>query len=73
MTLPDFQGQGYGSLLLGELESIIKSKGYTYVILDSSLSAYRLYKRNGYSSIKHQKIMTPKEQLICYNQMRKSL
>ena len=71
--LPDFQGLGYGTQLLNQLESKIKSNGYTEALLDSSLVAQSLYKRNGYSSIKHQKIITPKGQFLCYNQMLKKL
>lgn len=71
--LPDFQALGYGTQLLNQLESKIKSNGYTEVLLDSSLVAHSLYKKNGYLSIKYRKIITPKGQFLCYNQMLKKL
>lgn len=71
--LPNFQGKGYGTLLLSTLETIIKNNGYTYILLDSSLSAYSLYEKNGYSSIHYRKIVTPKGQFLCYNQMLKKI
>lgn len=71
--LPKFQGKGYARALLSRLESEAIAKGYTEVFLDSSLSAFSLYDKNGYSSVKYEKLVTPKGQVLCYNRMLKEL
>ncbi|WP_242972911.1 GNAT family N-acetyltransferase [Anaeromicrobium sediminis] len=70
--LPEYQGNGYGSLLLEELERRAKKEGYDTVVLDSSLAAYSLYEKKGYIPIKYNKIVTPNGQLLCYNEMIKT-
>jgi GNAT superfamily N-acetyltransferase len=42
-VLPQFQGLGYGSLIINELENIIM-KEHSEIVLDSSLPAYNIYK-----------------------------
>lgn len=71
--LPEFQGKGYGSLLLKELEQEAANEGYDTVILDASLPGYSLYEKSGYTCIKYNKIVTSSKQVLCYNQMSKSL
>lgn len=48
---PDFQGQGYGQIILDELERRAKTAGYTILHLDTSvvqIVAQKLYLKNGY-------------------------
>ena len=48
---PDFQGNGYGQLILDELERRAKMVGYTSLHLDTSvvqIAAQKLYMKNGY-------------------------
>ncbi len=48
---PDFQGQGYGQIILDELERRAKTAGYTILHLDTSvvqIAAQKLYLKNGY-------------------------
>jgi len=69
-VLPQFQGLGYGSLIMDELERII-SKEYSEIVLDSSLPAYNLYIKRGYVSIGYEKIVTPNKAVLCFNIMKK--
>lgn len=48
---PDFQGRGYGQMILDELEQRAKEAGYTLLHLDTSvvqIAAQKLYMKNGY-------------------------
>ena len=69
-VLPQFQGLGYGTLLMNNLESIIE-KEYSKIVLDSSLPAYNLYIRRGYYPVKYKKIITPNKDVLCFNTMEK--
>lgn len=71
-VLPQFQGFGYGTLLMNSLENLIE-KEYSKIVLDSSLSAYNLYIRCGYSPIKYEKIITPNNDVLCYYTMEKTI
>ncbi len=70
---PEFQGRGYGSILLDKLEQQAVDKGFVDVVLDSSLSAYSLYEKRGYIPIKYNKIVTENGHFLCYNRMMKTL
>ncbi|KOA19209.1 acetyltransferase (GNAT) family protein [Clostridium homopropionicum DSM 5847] len=71
--LPEFQGRGYGSVLLKELEHNAENEGYDTIILDASLPGYSLYEKRGYTSVKYNKVVTPKGHVLCYNQMLKAV
>ena len=71
-VLPQFQGLGYGSLIMDELEHII-SKEHPEIVLDSSLPAYNLYIKRGYVPIGYEKIITPNDDVLCFNIMKKSI
>lgn len=71
-VLPQFQGLGYGSIIMDELERII-SKEHSEIMLDSSLPAYNLYIKRGYVPIRYEKKITPNEDVLCFNVMRKSI
>ena len=48
---PDFQGRGYGQVILHELEARALAMGYTRLHLDTSVvqvAAQKLYLKNGY-------------------------
>jgi len=70
--LPLYQGLGYGTSLLNELEKYAFENGYTSVTLDASLPAYGLYEKRGYIPIEYNKITTPEGQVLCYNKMKKT-
>jgi len=69
-VLPQFQGLGYGTAIMNELENII-GKEYPTIVLASSLPGYDLYLKRGYSPIKFEKIITPNEDVLCFNIMEK--
>lgn len=69
-VLPQFQGLGYGTLLMNELEDIL-SKKYSEIMLDSSLPAYNMYIKRGYMPIEYKKIITPNKDVLCFNIMKK--
>lgn len=71
-VLPPFQGLSYGTLLMNELEDII-SKEHSKIVLHSSLPAYNIYIKRGYTCIKNSKIITPNKDVLCFNIMEKSV
>jgi len=70
-VLPQFQGLGYGTSLMKELEDRI-GKEHSTIVLASSLPAYNLYLKRGYTPIKFEKIITPNKDILCFNIMEKS-
>lgn len=61
---PDYQGRGFGQLILNELEARARTLGYTTLHLDTSvvqLAALRLYEKNGYHEVGREM----KKQLEC--------
>lgn len=69
---PEFQGKGYGSRIMEELEREIAST-YGNVYLDASLPASRLYEKRGYRTIKHEKWQVENGVILVYEVMEKSL
>ena len=51
-VLPKFQGKGYGTYIMKQLEELIK-KQYNRINIDASLPACRLYARLGYTTVDH--------------------
>ncbi len=51
-VLPQFQGKGYGTYIMNQLEELIK-KHYDMVNIDASLPACRLYAHLGYETADH--------------------
>jgi len=72
-VLPEFQGKGYGSMLLDRLEQQAANKGYANVVLDFSLPAYSLYEKRGYVPIEYNKIVTKNGHVLCFHKMSKML
>ncbi len=51
---PDYQGRGYGQLILDELEARARALGYRTLHLDTSvlqIAAQRLYEKNGFREV----------------------
>ena len=69
--LPEYQGKGYGKILLEELEKNIDCKKYDKLILDASLGAVKFYERNGYVYKQYQTIDLPDTHFLCYLEMEK--
>lgn len=71
-VLPQFQGHGYGTLIMDQLETII-SKNYSHSKLSASLPAYSLYLKRGYASVGYHQIKTAHGKVLCYHEMEKPL
>lgn len=68
---PEFQGRGYGSYIMRQLESKIALTHNT-ACLDASLAANILYEHRGYKTAKHEQIAVGNEILV-YEIMEKEL
>jgi GNAT superfamily N-acetyltransferase len=71
--LPEFQGKGYGKLLLSELEKRIDKNTYDKYVLDSSLGAVKFYQKNGYSYKNYKTIDLSDNNYLCYLEMYKNI
>jgi GNAT superfamily N-acetyltransferase len=71
-VLPAFQGNGYGSYIMRQLEDEI-GKSYNEAVLDASLPAVRLYEKLGYATVKHEKMVVENDAVLVYEVMRKEL
>ncbi len=68
--LPEFQGKGFGKAIMDFLEDKVFSQ-YPNIILDTSLPAYKLYLKRGYSSIDYQEDIVENDRVLCYHIMEK--
>ncbi len=71
-VLPEYQGKGYGSYIMEQLEEEI-SKHYTKAELDASLPAATLYAHRGYSTKAHGKWQCENGVVLVYEVMEKDL
>jgi len=71
--LPEYQGKGYGKLLLKELEKNVDSKKHDKLRLDSSLGAVKFYEKCGYIYEKYMTIDLPDGNKLCYLEMYKNI
>jgi len=69
--LPEYQGKGFGKLLLRELEKNIDKNKYDNFVLDSSLGAVEFYQKNGYVFKKYMSINLSDGNYLCYLEMIK--
>ena len=67
---PEYQGQGFGSMIMDELEKEI-FKSYEYCELDASLPACVFYEKRGYKTVKHVKYDIGNGKCMIYEIMRK--
>jgi GNAT superfamily N-acetyltransferase len=72
-VLPEYQGKGYGKLLLKELEKNIDCNKYNNFALDSSLGAVEFYKKNGYVYKEFKTIDLSDGNYLCYLEMVKNV
>jgi hypothetical protein len=71
--LPEYQGKGYGIILLNELEKNINSNKYDKFVLDSSLGAIEFYFKNGYRYKEYKAIKLSNSNYLCYLEMYKNI
>lgn len=69
-VLPEFQGNGYGSYIMDELEKEIFS-AYDYCELDASLPACIFYENRCFRTVKHVKYDIGNGAFMIYEIMRK--
>ncbi len=69
-VLPEFQGQGFGSYIMDELEKEIFAE-YDYCELDASLPACIFYENRGFRTVKHVKYDIGNGAFMIYEIMRK--
>jgi GNAT superfamily N-acetyltransferase len=71
-VLPTFQGKGYGSYIMRQLEDGIGEK-FNEAVLDASLPAVRLYEKLGYKTVRHEKMTVENDAVLVYEVMKKEL
>jgi putative acetyltransferase len=55
-TSAHFQGQGVASRILAELETEARRRGFDWLVTDASLTARRVFERNGFELIREQTV-----------------
>ncbi|HML45865.1 MAG TPA: GNAT family N-acetyltransferase [Clostridia bacterium] len=70
-VLPQYQGRGYGTTLLDELERMIFGR-FPEIVLDASLPAFGMYLHRGYVSLEYHKHRTENGNYLCYHVMKKT-
>ena len=71
-VLPEYQKNGYGTLVMKNIEAQISDK-YDKVYLDASLPAAALYEKMGFTTIKHEKYPVENGVILAYEVMEKEL
>ena len=69
-VLPEYEGQGFGSIIMDRLEDEI-FKEYDYCDLDASLPAAIFYEHRGYCTVEHRKHDIGDGEVMIYEIMRK--
>lgn len=71
-VLPEFQGRGFGTLIMERLERAAGER-YGAVRLDASLPACEMYERRGYRTVRHDRWPMEGGAVLVYEIMEKSL
>lgn len=71
-VLPQYQGKGYGTYIIKQLENDIRKK-YDCSVLDASLPAVMLYEKLGYKTLNHIKYSVKNDAVLIYEIMEKKL
>ena len=71
-VLPEYQGQGYGSHIMQQLEDKV-SKKHDKAILDASLPASLFYENRGYVTVRHETWNCENDTVLVYGVMEKKL
>ena len=69
-VLPQYQGRGYGTIIIKQLETEIP-RNYDCAVLDASLPAVMLYEKLGYKTVSHQKYDLNNGVVLIYEIMKK--
>ncbi|MCL2220572.1 MAG: GNAT family N-acetyltransferase [Chitinispirillia bacterium] len=71
--LPEYQGRGYGRILLAELEKRVDYGKYDMLTLDASLGAVDFYRKSGFVYKDYKTISLPDGGYLCYVEMIKHI
>lgn len=71
-VLPAYQGHGYGSYIIDQLEAVI-GETHESAVLDASLPAASLYEHRGYKTVGHGVIDLENDVKLVYEKMEKQL
>lgn len=71
-VLPEYQGKGYGRILMNVMENRIKDS-YNSAILEASLPSYEFYLKAGYRPTRYLRYMVKNNRVLCYYEMEKTL
>ena len=71
-VLPEYQGQGYGRMLLDFAENEIAKK-YEEIMIDASLPAKRIYLKRGYREKESHIVSANYGDFLCYDIMVKKI
>ncbi len=69
-TAVDAQGKGVASRLLAELESEARRRGNEWLVTDASLTALRVFERNGFEVIREQTVVLRGSPFINYKMIK---
>ena len=69
-VLPEYEGKGFGSFIMDQLESEILEE-YDFCDLDSSLPAAMFYEYRGYHTVEHRKHEIEDGEVRIYEIMKK--
>lgn len=69
-VLPQYQGNGYGRMLLDFAESMVL-ENHSDILIDASLSAKAIYLKRGYVCTEYHTINTDNGDFLCYDVMIK--
>ena len=69
-VLPEYQGKGYGTFIMKNIEEQIGSK-YDKAYLDASLPAVQFYEKLGFSTIRHERYTVKNGAVLVYEVMEK--
>ena len=71
-VLPEFQGNGFGGMLIAFAEKLI-AENYSEAELSASFPAKAIYLKKGYSDVEFHSILTENGDHLCYDYMKKKL
>lgn len=71
-VLPEYQGKGYGSYIMQQLEDKVSQK-HDKAILDASLPASLFYENRGYVTVRHETWNCENDTVLVYGVMEKQL
>ncbi|MDR2733264.1 MAG: GNAT family N-acetyltransferase [Spirochaetota bacterium] len=68
-VLPEYQGKGYGKMLLRETEKLLDTSLHNELVLAASLGAVDFYRKAGYAWRDYKTIETAHGDYLCYLEM----